>query len=442
VTSAHAQQPPPAQEGFVLIEVLVSAVVLVIVAGAVFTLLTATARSAAEGRHRSEAFALAQEDQARMRAMRMSELTRLPTLPRTVPLNGTQFEVHSTSVFIEDKTATSSCSQGESSADYLRTASEVTWPGMKGSPVSVQSIVSPSNGSLDPSHGTLTFSVARVGGAPIPGVSLTSSGFNGTTDANGCVTFPDLVAGNYTVTPSGATAGLVDKDGKAPGQLTAGVSAETTTLVQLRYDVPGKANISFRTKSSPTGVLVPSSADSIVVSNNEMSEPKVFGTPGGSRVHSIAATPLFPSPSPDAVYAGSCSINNPNPSGETNPPGAAAIASVTIPPNGIVEGEITLPALYLTVWKGTLAKPETAVGSANVTVVDKNCKVGSTPVKRTYSTNIEGHLGDPGLPWSTYEVCADNGTRHQTVTGVEVKSLTSGTTLNLYLGSGTTGKCP
>ena len=56
------------------------------------------------------------------------------------------------------------------------------------------------------------FSVLNSLEKPIPGVSLTGAGpssFGGTTDEAGCATFPDLAAGSYTVTPSGAVTGMV-----------------------------------------------------------------------------------------------------------------------------------------------------------------------------------------------------------------------------------------
>ena len=45
--ASRARKMPPGEDGFILIEVLVSAVILAIVAGAVLTLITATTRSAA-----------------------------------------------------------------------------------------------------------------------------------------------------------------------------------------------------------------------------------------------------------------------------------------------------------------------------------------------------------------------------------------------------------
>src|SRR4051794_22427561 len=59
----------PAEAGFALIEVLVSAAVVVVVSAGTFGLLQAMTRASGDQRHSSQAFALSQEDQARLRSM-------------------------------------------------------------------------------------------------------------------------------------------------------------------------------------------------------------------------------------------------------------------------------------------------------------------------------------------------------------------------------------
>ena len=68
-------------------------------------------------------------------------------------------------------------------------------------------------------------------------------------------------------------------------------------------------------------------------------------------------------------------------------------------------------------------------------------------MKRTYSTNSSGALADPGLPWSQYDICVDNGTRKQLINNVVVQNLANaGTAVTVYLGTSatgiTTGTCP
>src|ERR1700742_2351833 len=97
------------QDGFILIEVLVSAIILALVAGAVLTLITATTRSAANSRSHSVAYGLAQEDQARMRTLRLSTLKKYE-FSQTPTIGGTEFKVDSKAFFVNSKSGTTSCS--------------------------------------------------------------------------------------------------------------------------------------------------------------------------------------------------------------------------------------------------------------------------------------------------------------------------------------------
>ena len=83
-------------------------------------------------------------------------------------------------------------------------------------------------------------------------------------------------------------------------------------------------------------------------------------------------------------------------------------------------------------------------------IADRNCPDDPTPgFKRTFTTNSQGTLADPGLPYSSYDVCVGNVTKHKTVTDVSVQDMTNGTTLStFYLGTSVgsngwvSGACP
>ncbi len=420
-----------------------SALVVVIAGGAVLNTLQTTARSAADARHHSEAQAIAQEDQARLRSMRISSLNRLEQ-SWPVTLDGAVFTVKSTGVFVNNTSGTASCTSGQTSADYVRITSSVTWPEMgKRPPVTMQSIISPSNGSLDPGHGTLTIAARNAAGTPLAGVGVSGSGagtFSGTTDASGCANFADLPAGNYTMTPSAP--GLIDAKGQAPTAQTVGVIASGTQTVELQYDHPGYLEAEFKYRVGSSGEFKPSSQKSIAIFNSGMSsytaEP-IFVSAGSNPVLAIKSGQLFPFTSPYAVYAGSCTSNNPNPASNPEAPGAAAVASVTVPPGAslppLPKGTIQLPALNLVV-----KKDGSALVGAEVKIT------GTCSFSRKYTTTTGGVLSDPGLPWGTYTVCAATTTgsiRRKTISGVEVQNLTSGTSKEIDLTSGTSsGACP
>jgi Tfp pilus assembly protein PilV len=435
--SAPAQSPPPREDGFALIEVLVSALIVVIVGGAVLTTLQATARSAGDSRNHSMAQALAQEDQARLRSMRISSLNKLDqTYP--VTLDGTTFSVTSTGVFVNNTSQTASCTNGQTSADYIRISSSVSWTGLGKRPaVTMQSIVSPSNGSLDPGHGTLTFSAINAAGLPLPGVNFSGTGagtFGGTTDASGCANFADLPAGNYTVTPSAP--GLVDKFGKAPSTLnpSPGVIPSGTNTAQVQYDIPGTIEADFKYRVGAGAEFKSSNQRSIAIFNSGTGQVTPTFVSAGSPVPAIKSALLFPFISPYAVYAGSCTENNPNPESNPQAPGAGAVTSVAVTPGGAMKGTIHLPAFNL------LVKKSGSPVEAKVRIT------GTCSFSRDYTTTT-GSVLDVGLPWGTYTVCAQTVSgsivRKTLPTSVAVQNLAAATSKEIDLSSSpSSGPCP
>jgi type II secretory pathway pseudopilin PulG len=433
---------PAPEAGFALIEILVSALIVVIVGGAVLTLLQTTARSAGDQRRHATAFSLAQEDQSRLRTSRLATLNNLQQT-REVKVDGTTYTVESTGVFVNSGSGTASCTEGYESADYAKIGSTVTWPGIGSrKPVRLESIVAPSSGSLDPSHGSLTISATNAAGVPLSGVSISGTGpgtFSGSTDESGCASFTDLPEGNYTMTTSAN--GLVDENGDAVGNRLVGVIASGNQTVVMRFDSPGTAIVDFKYRDDSSGELKAAPVDSMFLYHPELSGSGVVkGDPGGSKETPRSAS-LFPFTTPYTVYAGSCTSNNPNPDEEEGAPGEAAMAGVTVPSGEIGEAEVQVPALYATVKYGS-----SLVENAEVVITDDECKEGSQYVERDYVSNNEGRQSEgggtdatePALPWGRYNVCAaayvSSRYRRQYVNNVNVKSLTSGTYVTVDLG--------
>jgi len=431
------------EQGSILVEVLVSAIMLVITAVGVFSAFDAGTRATAEERHRAQADGLAQADLARLRTMRISALSNLRQT-KVVTIEKTHYTVESAAEYQTDKTGTASCKKGEASADYVEIRSTVTWPSLGSrAPVVAQSLVAPPNGSVSAKSGSLAIQIenAENGGVEKVGLSGTGAGtFSGVTGPNGCAIFGNLPAGNYTLTLSGAS--LVDKDGAAPKPQTTSVVEESTNTLALQYDKPGEIAVKFQTRIG--GALAPARADSVVAFNTGMSVAKAFGTPGTPEVE-VPVEPLFPFTSPYSVYAGTCEGDNPNPSGGANPP--PAIVDALVVPGGSTPVTIELPALHLTVWSGTEAAPGTPVEGAQVKVADTKC-TPENPLVRTFTTDSAGGLANPGLPFSTYNVCASNGSKHVSVAGLSVpakaEEMEAGTTLNVFLAAAgaEAGPCP
>jgi Tfp pilus assembly protein PilV len=451
-----AQNRTASEGGFVLIEILVSALVLVIASAGVVTLLQTAVRAQGEERHSSEAYALAQEDQARLASTRLAALNHLDET-RTVTLNKVPFKVRSTGVFVNDSTSAPSCGEGTASADYVQITSTVTWAGMTSSEkAKIVSILSPSNGSLDPNNGTIAISVKNQQQVGKPNVLVTggSGAFSGSTDAAGCAVFPDLPAGDYSTTVSGEAAGLVNKDGNGSVQETLTAVGADVKTYNFEFDVPGTIPVKFKYRSGSSEEFKVGKADSVVAFNTGMTAAKAFWTVGQIREETIEAKPLFPFTSTYLLYAGSCSSNNPEV--EKNPGAAPAVANVAAPAGGVATAPILqLPAFDPTVWSGkNEANKGSALANADVWVRDASCTKGGSPVTRRYTTNSSGKLTELGFPWGTYNVCADtepgsntSGVRRQRINGVTIQNLLAGTTRSFYLGSGSgtvseSGSCP
>lgn len=450
------------QAGIAIVEVLVSALVLLIFSLGVVTVLTGSTRATAQERHRSQANMLAEQELERVRSLRIADLVSLNStryvlddgtqLTTGCPTSGAQarqtcYTVTSRSQFQNEPAATSGCSAGSGSRDYLLLTISVSWTGMGVlHPVKTATIVSPPSGSLVPNSGTVLVNVVDSRNVGISGVVLTGSGagtFSGTTGSTGCVLFRNVAAGNYTMSAGGVASSMVDQNGNAPPNQTVSVVDQGTNTVNLQYDRPGSiANISFRTRDY-SNALIASSADSVIVGNTGMQSAKQFTPAGGGRAATLSTTAtLFPFTSPYAVYAGTCSSNN--------PPVGPMLGNSTVPVAGsgslASPGYIQLPSLQVTVWSGTgSTSPGTRLSAAKVTARDTGCNVTRT---LTTSTNTNGQVpvaGDIGLPYGTYDVCAQNSTAtdRRVITGVALTTAgATGTPLDVYLGSQPAGTCP
>ena len=454
------------QSGVTLIEVMVSAMVLIIVSAGLFMALTAGNRATAYERHRAKANDLAEQELERVRSLRIADLSTWNSTRRVMedgtelasgascPNTGqTCYTVTSSTQFLTETASTNTCASGTGSRDYLQLSVSVSWTGMAGHrPVTAGTIISPPNGSLVPNSGSLLVQVDDSNSNGISGVTLTGSGpgsFTGTTGPTGCVLWRNLPAGNYSMTAGGAAVGMVNPDGNAPTAQTVSVVDQATNTVNLQYDRPGSIqNINFQTRTYG-GTLVTSSADTAVLSQSGMTQVKVFGTPGGARQTTFnTATNLFPFTSPYTVYGGSCTANDPT----ADATAAGAFGSATVPPGGNATlaspGYVVLPSLLVTLWSGSSSLlPGSRISGGDVTVTEVGTPTGCGVTRTlTTSTNTNGQVpvaGDVGLPYGTYNVCANNSaaTDRRVISSVAVHS-TSGTNLDVYLGGQPAGTCP
>ena len=154
------------EAGFSLIELLVSALLLVSIGAATAEALIATTYISGDQRRHSQAAQIAQDDQERIRGLSVAQLNSLnQASTRTVTVGGTSYTVTSTSKFLNN-TGGPSCIPG--AAAYFQIVTAVDWTSNKRGPVVTESIIAP------PAGGTIRATVKDQLGGPLPGVSVSA----------------------------------------------------------------------------------------------------------------------------------------------------------------------------------------------------------------------------------------------------------------------------
>jgi hypothetical protein len=210
--------------GFTLIEVLVSALMVVLIGAATAKALISTAHVSGDQRLHSQADALATQDQERLRGLSDEQLNGLSQTRPVTLASGQTFSVTSVSTFV-DATGGSSCTS--SAAAYYKIASTVRWTeAFSNSPpvLTEESLLS------RPVTGDLITQVNDETGQQLSGVAVTAVGpsnQSGATDSNGCVIFAGLTPGSYAVAL--AKPGYVDPNGRTtPPNMVATVTSTGT----------------------------------------------------------------------------------------------------------------------------------------------------------------------------------------------------------------------
>jgi prepilin-type N-terminal cleavage/methylation domain-containing protein len=478
-----------AEDGFTLIEVLASAVIVVLLSASAMIALGGVARNSYDDRVRSEAQALAQQNENRLRGYNINELSNLNQTLAPITLDGTKFTIKETATYVTDSTGNPSCTNP--SADYLQTTSTVTWPQMDGAaPVTVTGQLTPTVGAISANNGGLAVSAinASAGGDAGMGVSLTgTSAASGTTASDGCDLFGDLPAGAYTASITPPSGVYVDgKTGQAVTSSTPDVASTTvnagTTPASLPFllDVPGSIPVGFAdvfpASSPPLTAPATPSAPAVLAFNTNMTGvqyrlctvadgatcPAVGNQdtnfPASDWSSSITANTLFPYTSPYSVYAGTCTSDNPN----LISGGSVADQTATVTAGGTAtQVNFTLPALVVKLYSGTSSSPgaeEALPAGSHLVITDTGCGVrynaannaattlpagqAALPLNASYpnlGANDTGILQFPGMPYGNYTVCYDTGSGGKTYSVSPVKNTGNGEVVSLYAGSATTG---
>jgi Tfp pilus assembly protein PilV len=410
--------------GFGLIEVLVSALLVVLVAGAAAGALIATGHASADQRFRSQADVLANQDQERLRGLSDEQLNNLSET-RQVTVNGTNFTVASVSSFLSTN-GSSSCTS--TAAAYYKISSTVSWNESfsQATPVVAESILS------RPVTGDLLTQVKDQTGQGLSGVTVTATGPStqtSTTDSNGCVLFAGLTPGSYSV--SIANQNYVDPNG-VPSPLTASATVTTsspaaTTGNPFYLGLPGSIQGTFTT-------AVPNAAgESDTIS--WLGSGSVGGMSGGFRKNqqtgmftSLWATNMFPFNATStgytgnyAVWAGRCL--------QQEPP--AGYDSYTVSPGSlnqarsIQEPDLDLALNYFDGATTTAVKP-THVRLTFQSTAGAACGpyTWSPSIAQAGTMPATGWLANPGQPFASTATTGPTASAASTTSGAQAGSLT------------------
>jgi Tfp pilus assembly protein PilV len=426
------------QRGDTLIEVMIAALLVALIATASLTGFGQAGHLAGTQRNEEQAAALAQQDQARLRGMTITQLTAT-LVPSMSTIDGTIYTVTSKAQFISGPAGTAACATGAAttSADQVQTTSTVTWGANNDGrpPVIVVGLITPTQGGA-----LIVAATDQTGTAGLSGVIATPTGVTPlTTDSNGCAIFGGLALGTYTVAFT-APGGAVTVNGVAPPSQSVTVTPTQSPTASVLLGVPGTITALFTTSyGSPSPTVHASTADWLVASNTQFGGVvRVFGadeTNAGALppVPFATTATVFPFSSAYTVYAGTCSSDLP-PGGQygsaTVSPGATVATAPTL----------TLPAMIIDVYSGTTVGAS-VVKPSHLTITDTACASKDTPPISGTLVKAQGALLDPGQPYSSsaFSVCADNGSTHYTTTASN--PYPGPNTVNIFFGSTSSGVC-
>jgi type II secretory pathway pseudopilin PulG len=367
------------EAGFTLIEALVTALIVTMIAAAVAQALMTGADFSANQRLRSQADAIAQQDQERLKGLSDEQLAALAQT-RTVTLDSTNFTITSKASFL-DASGGASCTSKV--AAYFHVVTTVAW----GQTDTAQHSITQGTILTRPAAGSLLVDVNDEQGNPLQGAKVTATGQttgssqSAITDENGCVVFsglPGLPVQSYGVTA--LLGGYVDKDGNtSPPNVTAAVNATgiaTPNINPLTLGNAGMITASFTTMRtggvSVPNVIVPELSYYGALSDH-MTSFKTVTNPGAA-----IPTPkkLFPFVNAGPVYtnnyqvwAGACSQAQP-----AQPPAGTGFATVT--PGSSVTATVAMPAIDLALYYNGALKTPSDVRIKFTATTGPNCSNG------------------------------------------------------------------
>jgi Tfp pilus assembly protein PilV len=409
------------EDGFMLLEVVISALLVGLIAVGTFSAFDAAGKSTAASRAHAQATVIAQQDEERLRGLTTTQLAQLGSVETARAENGdcleqvagawhywskgstslcenptglsgtaysaTVFTVTSSASYVAAEKgaekAAFTCEKTGGTASYLQTTSSVSWTSLGTRPP-----VSQSGILTVPTSGVLLVKVLNQNNEAVAGatVTVTGTGVNTTqtTPAAGCVIFGGLPAESVEV--DAYKSPRVDKQGKSPPPAVP-TTISTTSIAEKTFFLgePGEIIATFESNGVTAGVT----SDTVYALQTEMASPKgyVGGTAGSyasnATLTGIEGKGIFPfvkvgkpsEPAPYTVFAGDCEANNP----ATVTEKGEKIKDRTAPvnPNESAPVKVEVPPVNLTVYEGTAKTPVKALeGAEYAYITNRECSAG------------------------------------------------------------------
>jgi Tfp pilus assembly protein PilV len=449
-------------DGFALIEVIISAFLVAIIVVGLLTGLDAAGRATADERFHNQAAVLAAQSQEALRSDPASSLDTIQATPHvyTQTVGNETFTVTEKVSFVNGSNGKVGCSatgggEAKQSGDYLQITSAVTWPQLlaaKRTAVSQSSVITPPDGSsleVDVTNGATT-------PQPVEGVTVIASGVQTTTSSAGCVLYASIPATTVSleafklgyVTESGEYKVKVKEVSIAPNLTTHhAITLAPGGSIAAEFTYKGKAaeGDTFVAFNKQIGVAPEYEVGSTKITTSANAEYEPFAsTYAASAQTAVSASEyphgnLFPLQSVWLVYAGDCLANNP----------ATVTKEVVQGKPTTVIGEstvkVTVPtalvalSVYTGASPGSQGELETKEAFP-IKITNESCKA-SVAVNATKSVYIHeqntkvGHLEHPYQPFGSYTLCMYNAKTKKTFTiGYETKT-ESELVENVYLGA-------
>ena len=212
---------------------LVSALIVTLIAGAVAGALMTNIKATGDQHRRTQAQALAEQDQERLKGLSSEQLDNL-NQSYTTTQDKYKFTVSSQAYYLNSTSGASCSASGGAGATYFKTISTVSWTNAAGV---AQTLATDESVITPPAGGSILAQFHDQTTAPLSGVSVAANGPESdaaSSDGNGCTIFTGLDTGAYNLTFTDN--GYVDPNGNA-SPLT-----DTTTVASTGIASPSKGN--------------------------------------------------------------------------------------------------------------------------------------------------------------------------------------------------------